>query len=174
MVVAKSVLAALLIVGIAYTAYPYVTLYRLGHALQTGDAATLRALVNWSTVREGIKEDLCDDVSAGPAQTVSDNQLPAFGASFVRGIASNVIDRRVTPQNVAAMTRRDIAATDTGNPLMHVTWAFFRDPTDFAVSVKAPGQPGPIRLEMTLDHAAWQVTRIWLPHTLLRATNAGT
>jgi hypothetical protein len=93
MFAAKSMIAAVLAIGVTYAAYPYVTLYRLGHAIHTGDAATLRTLVDWSAVREGIKEDICDNVADDPQ---SEGKLPAFGASFVRGIASNAVDQRVT------------------------------------------------------------------------------
>ena len=63
---AKPMLAAVLAIGVGYAAYPYVTLYRLDNAIHTGDAATLRALVDWPAVREGIKEDICDNVADDP------------------------------------------------------------------------------------------------------------
>src|ERR1700733_6112727 len=89
MFAAKPVLAALLAVGVTYGAYPYVTLYRLSHAIHSGDATTLQALVDWPAVREGIKEDICDSVADEPDVTAHDGKLPAFGASFVRGVAAN-------------------------------------------------------------------------------------
>ncbi len=64
------VFAAFLTMGIGYIAYPYVTLYRLGEAIRGADAATLETLVDWPSVREGIKEDICDLVvdDAGSAE----------------------------------------------------------------------------------------------------------
>jgi hypothetical protein len=44
-------LATVLSLGVTYAAYPYVTLYRLGSAIQGADAATLESLVNWAAVR---------------------------------------------------------------------------------------------------------------------------
>src|SRR3978361_712099 len=100
----------LLSLAVAYVAYPYVTLYRLGSAIKGADAATLESLVNWPAVREGIKEDVCDLVIDLPAQqpeargqkTVGG--LPPFGSSFMRGIASSAIDQAVTPQALLAAT----------------------------------------------------------------------
>ncbi len=61
-------LATAVTASVTYLAYPYVTLYRLGSAVQTADAATLERLVDWHSVREGIKEDICDIVvDDGPA-----------------------------------------------------------------------------------------------------------
>src|SRR5690348_10003312 len=94
----KPIIGVLLAIAVTYGAYPYVTLYRLGHAIRSGDAGALQTLVDWQAVREGIKEDICDQVADQPAAAKTSQQLPPFGAGFVRGIASTAIDRRVTPQ----------------------------------------------------------------------------
>jgi len=163
----KPILAAALAIGVAYAAYPYVTLYRLDSALHTGDAATLRTLVDWPAVREGIKEDICDNVINDPEVTSSSGKLPAFGASFVRGIASNAVDQRVTAEGLVDMTHHHATGLSTQGSAMQVNWAFFSDPTNFIVSVATSGRQGPIRLQLSLKDAAWQVTRIWLPPAML-------
>ena len=89
------IVATILSVAVAYVAYPYVTLYRLGSAIQRADAATLESLVDWPAVREGIKEDVCDLASDDPIPKTG-GALPPFGASFRRGIASSAIDQAVT------------------------------------------------------------------------------
>lgn len=180
-----SVVAAVLTVGVAYGAYPYMTLYRLGMAIQTSDAKTLESLVDWPAVREGIKEDVCDLVADEPGPDSATN-LPAFGASFMRGIASNAIDKAVTPQALLAATgavsnpriRPSIdrhvqqeRPDDQSAADVHVNWAFFDSPTTFMISLQARGQTDPIKLEMDLRHGRWQVQRVWLPADLL--TNSG-
>jgi hypothetical protein len=172
MFAAKPILVAVLAVGVGYLAYPYVTLYRIGYAIHTGDTATLRALVDWPAVREGIKEDICDDVATDPTTADTGGKLPAFGAGFVRGMAVNAVDQDVTPAAVVEMTHAQ--ATTTQDAAMHVSWAFFRGPDDFFVNLDAGGRPGPIRLEMTLKGATWVVTRIWLPEALLAQAHART
>lgn len=164
------VLAALLAVGTAYVGYPYVTLYKLGQAIRHGDAASLQAMVDWPSVREGIKEDICDLVLDDPAESRQAASLPPFGASFVRGIAANSIDRAVTAEALVAAV-----STSAQPPVMrtgadvHINWAFFDAPTDFSVSITAPGQTDPIRLQMQLRHGEWRVRRVWLPADLLQA-----
>src|ERR1700733_13661738 len=147
---AKPILAAALAIGVGYAAYPYVTLYRLDSAIHSGDAATLQALVNWPAVREGIKEDICDNVADNPEATSNDGKLPAFGASFVRGIAANSVDQQVTAEGLVGMTRHQAASPATYGGTMKVNWAFFDNPTDFMVDVDAPGQQGSIKMEMSL------------------------
>ncbi|MDR3537525.1 MAG: DUF2939 domain-containing protein [Acetobacteraceae bacterium] len=165
------VFAALLAVGATYVAYPYYTLYRLGEAIRHGDSVTLQAFVDWPSVREGIKEDICDLVLDDPADASRSAGLPPFGASFVRGITSNSIDRAVTPEALVAAvsTPAQRPAVDAGADV-HVDWAFFDDLTDFTVSLKAPGQANPIRLQMQLRDAQWRVRRVWLPADLLQAS----
>lgn len=163
------VLATLLTLGVVYVGYPYMTLYRLGTAIKSADAATLESLVNWSAVREGIKEDVCD-FGAADAGTRSSGELPPFGASFVRGIASSSIDKAVTPQALLAATT---SLPDNRPPQpprgadVQVNWAFFDSPTTFMVSLQPPGPAEPIKLEMALRHGAWRVQRVWLPAELL-------
>jgi hypothetical protein len=163
-------LATLAAVGFAYAASPYITLYRIGGAIRGGDTKTLEALVDWSSVREGIKEDICDLVVEDPDSKAGGN-LPPFGASFMRGIASSSIDQTVTPQALLAATgshqqppQKELRGAD-----VHVRWAFFDGPTSFLVDLKAAGQADPIRMEMTLHHGGWQIDRVWLPADLLSA-----
>jgi hypothetical protein len=167
--------ATVLSLGVAYMAYPYVTLYRLGLAIRGADAATLETMVNWPAVREGIKEDVCDLGTDVPGPTKG-NELPAFGASFRRGIAANAIDQAVSPQALLAAATsvrpddhkpRDHASQGPRGADVTVNWAFFDSPTTFLVSLQTPGQTDPIKLEMDLRDGAWQVQRVWLPAELL-------
>lgn len=163
----RPLLAIVLGIGAAYVAYPYVTLYRLGSAIESADASTLELLVNWPAVREGIKEDVCDLASDDPGPKPG-SELPPFGASFVRGIASSAIDQAVTPQAFLAAT----SALPADKPVIrgadiHVNWAFFDSPTTFMISLRAHGQSDPIKLEMDLRHGEWRVQRVWLPAELL-------
>lgn len=160
-------LATIAGLGVAYVAYPYVTLYRLGSAIQGADASTLESLVDWPAVREGIKEDVCD-LGAGDPGPKSGEGLPAFGASFMRGIASSAIDQAVTPQALLAATATLPAARPAPRGAdVHVNWAFFDSPTTFMVSLRAHGQADPIKLEMDLRNGEWRVQRVWLPPELL-------
>jgi hypothetical protein len=162
-------LATVLSFSAVYVAYPYVTLYRLGSAIQGADAATLESLVDWPAVREGIKEDVCDLAADDPDPKAA-TELPPFGASFVRGIASNTIDQAITPQALLAAAST-LPASPPPQPQrgadVRVNWAFFDSPTTFMVSLLPHGQAEPIKLEMDLRHGEWRVQRVWLPADLL-------
>ncbi len=154
---------------VTYAAYPYATLYRLGIAIQSADTGTLESLVNWHSVREGIKEDVCDLAADDPGPK-TEGDLPPFGASFRRGIASSAIDQAVTPQALLAATATASVPAARPSPRganVHVNWAFFDSPTTFMVSLRAPGLAEPVKLEMDLRHGEWRVQRVWLPAELI-------
>jgi hypothetical protein len=170
----KPAIGACLAIVMAYGVYPYVALYRLGQAIRGGDAVALQSMVNWDSVREGIKEDICDMVVDQPPQTRAGGQLPPFGAGFLRGIATNVIDKQVTPEALAHAARRPETKQVAAGADVQVSWAFFAGPYTFVVDLNAPGQTSPIRLQMDLREGAWHVTRVWLPPDLLSQANART
>jgi hypothetical protein len=170
----KPVIGALLVIGLGYLVYPYATLYRLGVAVRSGDAVALQTLVDWPSVREGIKEDICDRVAEAPAETKQSNQLPPFGSGFVRGIATNVIDARVTPEGLVSAATQPGAKEVPSGASVTVNWAFFGGPSSFVVDLSSEGRSSPIRLQMDLREGGWQVTRVWLPPDLLTAANTRT
>jgi hypothetical protein len=162
----KPLIVTLLAIGFVYGIYPYVTLYRLGQVVRGGDASALQSMVDWAAVREGIKEDICDLVIDQPPQTQAGGELPPFGASFARGIATNAVDQRVTPEALLEAAHQPAAGAGQSGSLQ-VVWAFFIGPSAFVVDLTAPGQTAPIRLQLDLRRGLWQVTRVWLPLELL-------
>ncbi len=103
-------------------------------------------------------------------------KLPEFGASFVRGITSNVIDRKITPQAIvsASLGPRDEPSPGAGVAKMRVGWAFFESLTVFTVDLHASNISEPIRMEMDLIGGTWQVRRVTLPDEMLRGQPART
>ncbi|GAN76538.1 DUF2939 domain-containing protein [Acidisphaera rubrifaciens] len=202
--VLRRVLPICVAVASVYALLPYVVLYQLGQAVRHGDAATLGRLVAWDDVREGLKEDVCDEMVDAPApNTVADNTvaghtetvaqgvgpsapqgggLKPFGFSFVRGVAGNMIDANVTPDGLVSAAHRaglDQPATG-GRDLVaedapRIVWAFFDGPTAFSVWLQ-PHDPsiGPIHIRLEMHDFHWQVVRAWLPRTLLARANERT
>jgi len=170
----KAAFGALLTIVIAYAVYPYVTLYRLGQAIRHGDQATLQSMVDWPAVREGIKEDICDFVIDDPPEVKHANQLPPFGAGFMRGIAMNAVDTSVTPEALVLAVQQPKASPAPKRATVSVAWAFFDGPSGFVVDLSTPGQATPIRLKMDLRDGGWQVTRVWLPPDLLSGAKTRT
>jgi Protein of unknown function (DUF2939) len=162
------VLVTCVALGAGYLGYPYATLYRLDTAVRQSDAVTLRSLVDWYAVREGLKEDICDMVLDAPANARPSNELAPFGSGFVHGMTGNALDRTVTPETFVSMIHAGAAAAPVGVPVnARVEWAFFENPTQFSVQLRAASLAQPIRLVMELRGLSWKVRRVWLPNALL-------
>ena len=180
----KPILSALVVIAAAYMAYPYVALYRLEAAFRNGNPASVAAMIDWDQVRDGLKEDISEQVAGIPAQPVGTAQaasatLPPFGSSFIKGIASKTVDSVVTPESMARMVQpRENPTGDGPDPLQAVSfqnarikWAFFNSPATFTLWLSAPNAaPGedPVKVRMELLDGEWKITRVWLPPSLLR------
>lgn len=183
---AKPILCTVVLLAAAYAAYPYVALYRLQAAIRSGDPDRIAAMVDWDQVRDGLKDEIAEQVIDAPPelpeQPVGHTQdavapLPPFGSSFIKGIASNAVDEAVSPNNVAKMIRTR-AEAETSDPESisadslkgaQVSWAFFDSPDTFKLWLRtAAAGPDPVKLRMELRDGAWKITRIWLPPALLR------
>jgi hypothetical protein len=165
------VVAVVSVLVFGYALYPYVTLWRLDAAIGRSDESALRGLVDWHAVREGLKEDLCDLVLEEPDSARPSNELPPFGAGFVRGVTGSWLDQTITPESVVLLIRPGNA---TPHGETHIVWAFFQTPTRFAIELRAEDSREPIRMVMELRGARWLVRRVWLPTDLLERVGAGT
>ena len=155
----------------AYLAWPYVALYRVGDAMRHGDVAALSAAIDWDSVREGIKEDIADQIVPRPIGAT--DGLPPFGAGFATAMAGTVIDRTVTPASLAE--RQTILRTAGRTPHESLQSAWFTGLTQFDASFQlSPKEPGqePVRVHLDLVETGWipkwQVTRVWIPMTVLQ------
>jgi hypothetical protein len=162
-----------------YAAAPYVAVARLYVAVRAGDTDTIAALIDWESLRSGLKQDIAEGVIGVAApQFIASNGLPPFGASFVMGIANNFVDREVTAEHlaVAAQTMEfETSATDAASSQVMagwncVQWAFFDSLSQFTILVHAPGQDAaepPMRLRLELQGLSWKIVRAWIPQDLV-------
>jgi hypothetical protein len=101
--------------------------------------------------------------------------LPPFGASFMAGIAGNIIDREVTPQHLAALMRQMMTAeppslASLGGSLRSIEHAWFDGPASFEIRLRYAGQDEddePLRLRLELQSGGWRVMRAWVPQDLI-------
>lgn len=160
----------------AYAVSPYVSLYLMGRALTAGDVRALTSDVDWTQVRESLKQDIADGITgepaAEPASQTSNDDLPPFGSGMVAGMAGNIVDRAVTPERLAQSVQAlHIAGAQAGATIVA---AHFTAPTCFVVALRTPQErpdEPPIELSLRLEThgwvAAWKVVRASVPTSLL-------
>jgi hypothetical protein len=165
--------AVLALVAACYVCGPFVTLWRITRALDRDDLVALRGVIDWSAVRQGLKDDVTEGLIGMPQRTlVASNTLPPFGAGFLSGIAGTAIERAVTPEGLrqAADLLDPRPGPGVGVPLPTIVQAGFSSPTQFDIRVRVPCQDvdeGPLHLRLAFRTGLWQVVRVWVPQDLM-------
>lgn len=157
----------ILILG--YVAYPFLTVYRLGGALVTGDAATLETLVDWPKVRESIRSQFKAFLAE---QMRHQQQMPqsgfeAAGTMIGLALADKIIDGAMetyVSSNAFVDGRKGWALPKDASELAsRVIYAFFTSPTDFRVDLRPPDNAvddRPITFLMSMSGGAWKLDRV--------------
>jgi hypothetical protein len=154
----KSWFAVIAVLGVTYISSPYVALYRLSQDLQAGDVDAVQGDVDWGSVRSGLKQDVAEQFAGAKVQAVAQRDaLPAFGASFVQGVASHMVDQAVTPEGLCAAMKGASAvkmASLRG-------WGMFEGPISFVAYLRPAGSP-PMTLHLRMEGTEWKVTGVHL------------
>jgi hypothetical protein len=160
----------------AYLVWPYVALYQIGNALRQGDVQALTTDVAWDSVREGLKEDIADQIIATPGSKAlaAMDKLPPFGSGFMTSMAEKMVDQTVTPQHLAeSVTAIQMSGSKGSRAELNSAW--FTGPTrleaSFRLPCEKPNMP-PVRVQIELVSSGWglqwRVTRAWIPTTVLK------
>jgi Protein of unknown function (DUF2939) len=101
--------AAVAVLAGAYVAYPYHAVNRLSAAVQSDDQAQLAMLVDWPSVRHGLKADLIALMSGAVAQPASYNPGKALGQAVIEmlgpKVVDNIVDSYATPAGLSGLIR---------------------------------------------------------------------
>jgi hypothetical protein len=172
----KKIAAFLVFLTAVYVAYPYFALYRLGEALRTQDVEAIDGKVDWTRVRQGIKDDvnaaLLDKVRPDDA-----NPLAGLGVALAGKLASPVVDAAVTPAGLIAVANADRPALATlvtqiyvsgsvDRPLPRLIRSGFSGLATFDATIMPSGSTSAdeaIHLRLELGGGYWVLTRIRLP-----------
>jgi hypothetical protein len=166
--------AALCVLVALYIAYPYHTLHRIEDALESGDQATLEDLIDWPSLREGLKDDLNTLATralaeqAGPGGDPQEALGMGIAAMFVPVLVQRTVDAYVTPAGIAALMRREPSADETPRAEdwhFEVHRAYFTGPGSFRFEFSNPDDPRPEPAigVLALDGLTWRLTRLILP-----------
>jgi hypothetical protein len=97
--------------GILYLVWPYYTLLELASAARSGDAASIKELVDWERVRLSLKAQLqahLETTTKRAEQQAFAKEYPAFatlGNVLALSIADRLIDTLITPQGLANLLK---------------------------------------------------------------------
>jgi hypothetical protein len=156
---------ALALLAAAYIASPFVTVWTIREAIQTGNSEVLAAKLEWPTVRETLRASLTE-YATGPAAAAA----PGTGATmkpgfwqrikngFSRRAVDNIVESYVTPEGLPQLFgmrqfyRENVsgdAAADAARPWHERVKSFwsrikraeFHSPTEFEIEMADRNDP---------------------------------
>jgi hypothetical protein len=133
-----------------WTAWPYWAIYDLQTSLDRGDKVRLASLVDWTSVREGIRDDL---KAAYTNKIVApDPRIQALSQAMSSAAIDRVVDAQVNPSSLAELTRSGFGASD---PMGQIRYAFFEgSPLVFRMDI---GPVGSISEQQTIYLLEWSL-----------------
>ncbi len=150
----------LLLLLLAYVAWPYVTILRLDRALTNNDFDSLEYLVDLGAVQQAFK----DRMEQGLQGTLGQDSGRMF--DFIRGgisqLGGSAIEQLVTMEWVRAklLSKSDPGPGGTPSLLKPVSFAFFESYDRFLIRI---GQLGadPVHVRLRLQDWDWRVVAVY-------------
>ena len=174
----KKLIGVLLAVAVAYIAYPYVALYRLGDAIRGGEAGDVEGKVDWPSLRQGLKDDLNAHFAA-KAGADSDDAVAALGTMIAGKMIGSVIDSTVTPAGLSVIMQtgragpavvHDIAPAvpemRKDRPLPRMVSSGFHGLGAFEAEIaprEGEGNGKMLKVRLELEGGYWMLTHVYLP-----------
>lgn len=93
-----------LITALLWIIWPYYALYELSNALQDGDSVALDGMVEWSSVREGLRGDL-NVLFLSQMKSQKNDIGNGLAALLMPSVINQMVDSYVTPQGIAYLIR---------------------------------------------------------------------
>lgn len=192
----KKLIAGVIAVAILWSIWPYYALYDLANSLSKGDPVGLERRIDWSSVRQGLGEDLNTFLLRNVSQEMTGHGLP--GAALGAGLAAMIgpalvkktLDAFATPQTIAALITQSkmsgssiettgfgaLEASNKEAPHLGMPkYAFFSgSPFDFKVEIAPAAHVNEAPLVLLFKwNGDWRLTRILASRKTIEAIARG-
>ena len=150
---------------LVWTIWPYWAIYDLQTALLRGDKIALTSMVDWDSVREGVRDDL---KAAYTAKIVNaDPRAQALSQALSARAIDQVVNAQINPSMLSEMAKN---GGDISDPMGQVRYAFFAgSPLVFRMDIgpqfSTPDEQTIYLLEWNLG---WKLKRIIVAPYLLK------
>jgi hypothetical protein len=120
-IIATASLACMALAGLLY-ASPYLTLHRIGQAIERKDAETVSSHVDFQALRESVKAQMQTKMQAQSQKPeMQNNPLASLGQALAIGLVNQAAEALVSPSGVMLMLQNgkpgkpaDVAAAGLG------------------------------------------------------------
>ncbi|MET0067249.1 MAG: DUF2939 domain-containing protein [Candidatus Thiodiazotropha sp.] len=154
----KSFIALLVLIALAFLAWPYTAIYRLDQALQQNDQATLEAMIDVQSVRDQIKRKLNKNVQSNIGSVSSG--FVDWLQDGIRRLGSDAIDEMVDTAWVVNELRAHNPDPRQGGIMGQLSYAFFDGPDRLLLRI-GEWEDNPVHAHLTLEGTRWRVTAVY-------------
>ena len=157
------------LLAIGYVAYPVYAMWKLGHALETGDEFALDVAIDWPKVRERLKVDFAREVIAPAMKDISSSSSAERAGSALGMALGSTIAERMLEGMANSRSIIDLYANrpvQTGKPADWVCGLRIVSLTQFRFSICRPDDHatvGRATIVVALEGAEWRVVRLAVP-----------
>lgn len=153
------------VVALVWTAWPYWAIYDLQTALLNGDKVRLASRVDWTSVRDGVRDDL---KAAYSSKIVAiDPRMQTLSEAYSRAAIDSVVEQQINPEALSAMAQ---SGANVSEPMAAVRYAFFQgSPLVFRMDLGATFSTQDERTIYLLEwNFGWRLKRIIVAPYLLK------
>ncbi|MCE9649551.1 MAG: DUF2939 domain-containing protein [Parvibaculum sp.] len=142
--------AGLVVFVALWTMWPYWAIYDLQTALDRGDKVRLASLVDWTSVREGVRDDL---KAAYTNKIIApDPRVQALSQAMSAAAIDRTVDQQINPSTLSEIAKAGFGAED---PMGQIRYAFFEgSPLVFRMDI---GPEGSISEQQTIYLLEWNL-----------------
>ncbi|MEM7241706.1 MAG: DUF2939 domain-containing protein [Pseudomonadota bacterium] len=174
------------VLALGYLAWPFLSMYQLGKAVDAGDQAKLERKVDWPQLRTHLKTDLAETATQAAASFAGNDDgikgllKSVIGSAVAETALDGLVDTLVTAEYVAeaskqfnaedeaaggTVERDELAEKIIADPLKHLSWAFFTSPTEFNVTLREgrAADDQKVGLDFALQGLGWKLVRVIPP-----------
>jgi hypothetical protein len=156
--VMKSLMIFLVLVALAFLAWPYSAVYRLDQALKQNDQATLEAMIDVASVRDQIKRKLNKNVASNIGSVSSG--FVDWLQDGIQRLGSDAIDELVDTRWVVNELRAHNPDSRQGGIMGQLTYAFFDGPDRLLLRI-GDWEDNPVHAHLSLEGTHWRITAVY-------------
>lgn len=166
-VLASAALALAGAAGYLYSA-PYLAFRSLRAAIETGDREALSERVDFSELRQGIKDQLNGAfLKKMEGERDHENPFAAIGLVLANQFIETTVNTYVTPDGILSLALRKLSAGelqhDTNRNAIENAQLGYASTSRFVARIAGPNGGEPIQLILSRQALSWKLTNVVLP-----------
>ncbi|MET0050109.1 MAG: DUF2939 domain-containing protein [Candidatus Thiodiazotropha sp.] len=154
----KSFITLLVLVALAFLAWPYTAIYRLDQALKQNDQIAIESMIDVESVRDQIKRKLNKNVQSNIGSVSSG--FVDWLQDGIRRLGSDAIDEMVDARWVVNELRAHNPDPRQGGIMSQLTYAFFDGPNRLLLRI-GDWEDNPVHVHLSLEGTQWRITAVY-------------